>query len=430
LPSAAIVVRLDAMAHGGFAVGRYQGKAVFVPYTIPGETARVEIVEDKPRFAKARLLEVITPSPDRIAPRCPYFGDCGGCQWQHISYAAQLRYKQQVVLDQLQRLGKFREPRVLPVIGMDDPWGYRNNARLVPGRDRKLGFQRADSNAVVGVERCATLHPLLQDLLSQIEVDFEELTALSLRCGVNTGERMVILESRFDEAPAIEIDLPVSCALTLSDGEAVTLAGAAHLHERVGERTFRISPTSFFQVNTWGAERLLEVVARALQPRRGDLLLDGYCGVGLFALNLATRVGRVGGIESATSSIEDARANAAGLDNVEFVEGRVEDALAEGAPAFSLAVVDPPRTGMDPAAVDALLSSPVRRLAVVSCDPATLARDLSGLVHGGFRLVEVQPVDMFPQTYHVECVAMLERTQAAGGAGTGSRQRRGASRGS
>jgi len=401
-------LRIESLAHLGAGIARDGGKVVFVPYTAPGDVVRARVMEEKSRFARAVLEEVLEPSPHRVEPLCPYFGDCGGCQWQHVAYPTQLQYKARIVAEQLEHVGKLPGVAVREIAGMSDPWGYRNSARLTVGSDGTLGFQRSESHDVVGVEDCLILHPSLRDLLRLLDVEFPELMALTLRLGTRTGERMVVLETAGDEPPEIEVDIPVSCALALEDGRVATLIGDTAIHEDVAGRRYRISPTSFFQVNTWGAERLVETVAEALQPQGWERLLDLYCGVGLFGLALAGRVGEVVGVESAPSAVADAVANAEGLDNVAIVEGPAEEALPALPGAFDLAVVDPPRGGIHPLALRALVEKRPRRIAYVSCEPSTLARDCAALVGAGYRLRWVQPVDMFPQTYHIEAVALLE----------------------
>lgn len=401
-------LHIESLAHLGAGIARDGGKVVFVPYTAPGDLVRARLVEDKPRFARAVLEEVLEPSPYRVDPLCPYFGDCGGCQWQHVDYATQTQYKSRIVAEQLAHVGRLPGVDVRPTIGMGDPWGYRNSARLTVGPNGALGFQRAESHEVVAVEDCLILHPLLRDLLRTLDVEFPELRALTLRAGTRTGERMIVLETARDEPPEMEVDIPVSCVLALEDGRVATLIGETAIHEEVAGRRYRISPTSFFQVNTWGAERLVEIVAEALDPRGWERLLDLYCGVGLFGLALAGRVGEVVGVESAPSAVADALVNAEGVDNVTLVEGFAEEAMAALEGGFDLAIVDPPRGGVHPAALRALVEKRPRRIAYVSCEPTTLARDCAALAGAGYRLRWVQPVDMFPQTYHIESVALME----------------------
>ena len=402
-------LRIEGLAHLGAGISRDGGKVTFVPLTVPGDLVQARIVEEKSRFARARLDAVLEPSPDRVEPPCPYFGACGGCQWQHIAYPMQLRCKTQLVREQLEHVGGLAGVDVRPIIGMEEPWGYRNSARFTPSPDGQLGFQRFESHEVVAIDNCLILHPTLQELYASLEMDSAELSALSVRAGIRTGERMLVFEMDSEEPPELEVDIPISCALALEDGRSMTLIGLSALHEEVAGRRYQISPTSFFQVNTLGADRLVEIVAEALRPQGSERLLDLYCGVGLFGLALAGRVEEVLGVESAPWAIADAVANAEALDNVSFAEGLAEDALPEIEGVFDLAVVDPPRGGIHPAALQTLIERKPGRIAYVSCEPTTLARDCAALTNAGYTLRWAQPVDMFPQTYHIETVAFLSR---------------------
>ena len=411
-PGKTVRVALTAMAHGGHGLGRHEGKVIFVAGGIPGEEVVAQIIEDRGLYARDRLLEVITPSPHRIEePRCPHFGTCGGCQWQQIAYEAQLAFKEEVVRDQLAHLGRQPKAVVKPTLGLADPWCTRNHVQLHVGPESRLGFMDLTGRRVVPLEVCPTMHPLLGEMFDALELAPPSLPEVgvkrvSLRAGVNTGERMVILETAGDEAPELEVEMPLSCVLLLQDGTPVSLAGSTYFHEVVGGRRFRISAGSFFQVNTAQAERLIETVLGYLDPREGDALLDAYCGVGTFGLLLAPRVGEVIGVEESPQALDDADQNAGTLDNVTLVEGRVEEVLPR-LERVDLAILDPPRQGMAAPAVDALVGLGPRKIVYVSCDPATLARDVRRLAGAGYRLVEVQPLDMFPQTYHIESVALL-----------------------
>ncbi len=332
-----LTVTLSDMAHGGEAVGRFEGKAIFVPYAIPGETVRVQVVSDKGRFARARLLEVVTPSPHRVSPPCPYFGVCGGCHWQHVDYRAQLDYKRSIVLNQLQRIAGVKDAVVRPTLGMADPWHYRNHVQFSASDDGELGFMAAGSHRVVPVERCLLMHGLIDELYESLDIELPGLRRLSLRAGVNTGERMIVLEMEEDQPPEVEVDLPVSFVLLLADGTPVTLLGSPCIHERLGDRTYRLSAPSFFQVNTQQAETLVSLVRAYSNASADDTILDGYCGVGTFALELARTAGQVIGIESSASALADAAVNAAGADNVRFIQGPVSglerSASGAGSPA-------------------------------------------------------------------------------------------------
>ena len=404
-------LHLTNMAHGGDALGRHEGKVIFVPYAIPGEEALVEVVKDKGRYARAQLVEVLSPSPHRTNPPCPHFGPgkCGGCQWQHIAYQAQLEFKAAVVGDQLARLGRLPDVPVKRPIPSASPWHYRNHVQFSVGDDGRLGFVATNGRRVETMEVCYLLHPLLEELFAALDLELPGLVRLSLRAGVNTGEQMMIFETQDDLPPALESDLPVSCVLLLSDGTPVNLIGNNYITEVVAGRSFHISAASFFQVNTAAAEELIRVVGEYLAPTGDETLLDAYCGVGTFALSLADKVGQVIGIEEDAGAVADARLNVAGLANVEFIKGSVEALLPQLDRRIDLAVLDPPRQGCKPQALAALIELAPRRIVYVSCDPATLARDARRLADGDYQLVEVQPVDMFPQTYHIESVALFER---------------------
>ncbi len=409
--SQSIDLHLTAMAHGGAALGRHEGQVIFVPYAIPGETVRVEIVESRARWARARLLEILEASPHRVDPPCPYFGPerCGGCHYQHIAYEAQAEFKHQVVVDQLARIGGMHEANVQEIIGAADPWGYRNHAQFSLTPEGRLGFLTADTHHVVAVDECLILDPLLDDLWTAFDMEWPQLRRLSLRCGSATGDLMAVFELDHYEDFDIEVDFPVSCVLLLADGEAVVLMGHSHLVDHVAGRDYRVSAGSFFQVNTSGAEALVELVRDYLTPAGDDTLVDLYCGVGLFGLALADRVGHVVGVEADPSAAADFRHNAQGLEHVKLVEGKVQAALAHLEGPVNLLVLDPPRSGAGQQVVSEVARLGAKRIAYVSCDPATLARDARHFVEFGYQLREVQPVDLFPQTCHVESVAVFAR---------------------
>jgi 23S rRNA (uracil1939-C5)-methyltransferase len=410
-----VSIDLTSMAHGGEAVGRHEGKAVFVPFGIPGESVRVEITQDKGRFARARLLEVLSGSAERVVPPCSYFGACGGCHFQHVSYAAQLEYKRSIVQTQMERIAGLSEAVVLPTLGMSDPWHYRNHVQFHVSDTGRLGFMAAGSHDVVPIERCPLMHPLLDDLFEALDAELPGLLRLALRAGIRTGDQMVIFEMESSVPPQVTVDLPVSCVLQTLDGSVVTLVGSPHIREQVGTRTYRVSAPSFFQVNTAQAELLADRVITYLDAGPNDVVVDAYSGVGMFSIGLAAhparRVGprQIIGIESSPDAIRDAQANASGLEQVSFVCGAVEEMLPALGIRPTLVVVDPPRTGLGRQTVTALLDLSPARIVYVSCDPATLGRDVRAFSAAGYRLREAQPIDMFPQTYHVETVAVLER---------------------
>jgi tRNA/tmRNA/rRNA uracil-C5-methylase (TrmA/RlmC/RlmD family) len=422
-------LKLDGIAHGGEALGWMQGRVIFVPFAIPGERVRVELVEEKPRWCRARLVEVLEPSPDRVNPPCPYFGPekCGGCQWQHIAYERQASLKQEILADQLRRLGHIADPPVADVIALAGPaspdaattgddilaFGYRNQAHFVVDHEGRLGLRGLLATDVIPVERCLLLHERLDDLYGALDVLWPSLTGVSLRTGVSTGQSLVILESSGDEQPELEIDMPAACAVRTRRG-IVPLIGEPWVEEQVAGHLFRVSAESFFHANTTGADALVEVVASYLEPRPTDCLLDAYCGVGLFGVGLAGLVGQLIGIDSSRSACEDFAHNAGARDGVALHEGALSDVLPilreQGQPV-DLVVMDPPATGAGVEVVGQLAALSPRRIVYVSGDPAMLARDSVHFESAGYDLVEAQPVDMFPQTCQVETVALWEPTK-------------------
>ncbi len=404
-------LELTGMAHGGAALGRHKKQVIFVPYSIPGERIRARIVEARQSYAYGELIEIIQPSPVRVEPPCPHFGPgrCGGCQFQHIAYERQLELKQQVVRDQLERIGKLKAPVVHPTIPSPSPWHYRSHATFTLTDEGHLGFYSDDNRRIVPIEVCHILHPALLDLLEQLDLEAEGIERARLQVGSEPTDQMIVLQTADDLAPAIEVDLPVSINLLLSDNEPVNLVGSPHVTYRVFERSFRVTAGGFFQVNLPVAGILVEQVLERLNLRGEEAVLDLYSGVGLFTAFIAERAGLVLSVESYPPAVSDAEANLADLENVELVEGPVEAVLEDLAGPFDAAVLDPPRTGLSDAVIRELGRLAIPLLVYVSCDPATLARDIRQLAGRGYHLVDVQPVDMFPQTYHVEAVAVLRR---------------------
>jgi 23S rRNA (uracil1939-C5)-methyltransferase len=422
-----VELRLDGIAHDGQAFGRDGGRVIFVPFALPGERVRVELLEEKPRWARARLLEVLEGSTDRVDPPCPYFGPekCSGCRWQHIAYERQVGLKQEIIADQLRRLGHITEPPVADIIALAGPaaaeqgaseadiltFRYRNQTRFIVGAEGRLGYRRHIAPDVIPIDRCLLLHERLDDLHGALDLLWPSLTGVTLRAGTATGQALVVFETASEEQPELEIDIPAACAVRTRRG-IQPLIGEPWLEERVGDRLYRVSAESFFQPNTSGAEALVEVVASYLEPRTDDCLIDAYCGVGLFALALAGSVGQVIGIESSPAACEDFAHNADALDNIILHEGAVEDVLpilrGQGQQA-DLVVIDPAASGVGPEVAGHLAGVAPRRIVYVSDDPAALARDSVHLTAVGYRLAEVQPIDMLPQTSQVESVALWER---------------------
>jgi 23S rRNA (uracil1939-C5)-methyltransferase len=386
---------LTDMAFQGGAIARHDGQVVFVAYGIPGEEAIVQIERRSKDYLMGRVVKVLSPSPHRVEAPCPYFGVCGGCQWQHIDYAHQTELKAHIVADQLRRIAKFQEPPVLPTIPAIETWNYRNHARFSVGRRYgELGFTTPLRHRFLPIDRCLIMHPWINDVLDRLQRKcVGGLHQVAVRYGVKTGQALI--------HPSLEgIDPSIS-------------SGQPWYEEELLGKRFRISGASFFQVNTLQAEVLAEVVRQKLAVQPDHVLLDAYAGVGTFAVLLAPHVKRVIAVEESSSAVADAVINQAGIDNISFYEGKVETILPELSERPDAAILDPPRVGCHPDALTAVLALAPARVVYVSCDPATLARDLRALCDGGYRLLGVQPVDMFPQTYHIEVVVTLERPAIA-----------------
>ena len=367
-PGATLKLTIDDIAFGGEGVGRVDDFVVFVPFVAPGEVVEAEVTEVKKRFARARLLQVLQPSPERVAPACRYFGQCGGCQYQHLDYPAQLRIKHKQICDLFQRIGGFDGALIEPVTPCPQPYGYRNRIMIRSQWDKfkqglNIGFIRADSRLVVDIEECKIAEPALNTQIQQVR----------LHPPPKGGLKVVL---------------------------------------RVAAEGWEVPRDSFFQNNFFLLPKLVQTVRERLRAGGTRFLIDAYCGVGFFSVELADLVERFAGVEVDTAAIKAARQNALarGKSNGEFLAGRAEallpGMLARFAPQAATLLLDPPRTGCPPEMLQLLVQAPPAQILYVSCHPATLARDLNVLrASGVFELSRIMPLDMFPQTQHVECVA-------------------------
>jgi tRNA/tmRNA/rRNA uracil-C5-methylase (TrmA/RlmC/RlmD family) len=369
-----LTLTIHDIAFGGEGVGRLDDFVVFVPFVIVGETVEVEITEVKKNFARAKLLRVVTPSPERVTPECKYFSQCGGCQYQHIDYPAQLRFKHKQIADLFERFGKISREVVAPVIPCPSPYGYRNRIMIRsqwngPAKKLEIGFIRADNNFVVDVEECKIAEPALNEQIKEV---------------------------RANPPP--------------KGGIKVVL--------RVQPENWDVPESSFFQNNFFLLPKLVETVHNFLKAGGAKHLVDLYCGVGFFGIETADVVESFVGVESDQLAIKAARKNAEirNIQNGEFIAAQVEEILPELLQKFSLertaVILDPPRKGCWPETLRLLRETRPAQVIYVSCHPATMARDLNILCADGvFELARVQPLDMFPQTQHVECVADLRAGQ-------------------
>ncbi len=410
--TATFEVTLTTHTYGGAAMGRLpDGRAVFVPFALPGERVRISLVEEKRGYARARLLEVIQPAPERISPRCRHFGVCGGCHYQHLPYETQLRVKEAILREQLQRIAGLPDPPVLPIVPSPNVWNYRNHIQFHLDAQGRLAYVTAEGEEgtrdLMPIEECHLPEPAINAVWPWLEFEFiPDLERIALRSGA--GEAlMLILESRTPQPPSIELETSAS-VVHLYREDALVLAGEGYLFQEVGGRLFRVSAASFFQVNTVVAGQLVEHLL-SLLPSKLDEVWDVYCGVGLLSAFLAERARSLKGIEVSPSACEDFVFNLDAFDHVSLYEGAAEEVLPylEGSP--QLVVLDPPRAGLAPQVIDALATRQPAQILYVSCDAATLARDVKRLMTKGYVLRQVTPFDMFPQTYHIESVAVFER---------------------
>ncbi len=389
------------------------GRAVFVPFGLVGERVRVKLTEEKKNFARGEILQILQFSDERIQPRCKHFGECGGCHYQHFPYEKQLEIKTEILRDQLTRIGKIENPPVQPIVACPNAWNYRNHIQFSLTDEGKLGFVGTGLASVqtIPITECHLPEPPINNFWRQLEFEPEtDVERVSLRAG-NDEELMLILESDSPEPPEIEIEAGISVAHVYEDN-SVVVAGNDHILIRVLDRDFKVSASSFFQVNTPMAEKMVEHLFTCLPISLSTTLLDLYCGVGLFSAFFAPKCGRVIGVESSASACEDFAVNLDEFDNVELYEGAAEEVLPSlvgQVGNLSYVIVDPPRAGIERHALDAIVQLKPQRIAYVSCDPSTLARDAARLIAGGYKLSDVTPFDMFPQTFHIESVSLFER---------------------
>ncbi|GAA3467116.1 class I SAM-dependent RNA methyltransferase [Nonomuraea roseola] len=410
-----VELEVGPVAHGGWCVARHEGRVVFVRHALPGERVVAEITEETTRFLRADAVEILEASPDRVTPPCPYAGPgmCGGCDWQHATLEAQRALKASVVAEQLSRLaGITRDVLVEEVPGAKDGLGWRTRVQFAATREGVLGFRKHRSHDIQPVDACLIAHPSVE------EVGVETHTWRN-SMGVEViassgGEHAVVIAPKPRSSVAVPpLEAPASILVNQGKGRTEPRHGSGMLHEQVGDRVFQVTGSGFWQVHPGAAETLLDAVLSYAAPEPGEWALDLYCGVGLFAAGLAEAVGPSGavfGVESEAAAVRDARANLRDLPWAQVERGRVEDALDRfEIERADLVVVDPPRSGLGREVVTRIASLEASRVVYVSCDPATLARDLAWFAELGYGLTDLRAFDAFPMTHHVECVALLAR---------------------
>jgi 23S rRNA (uracil1939-C5)-methyltransferase len=396
--------------------GEQQTRTLHVPSGLPGERVTIAVEAPMPppkrrkrhwkaRPPRVRITEIHHASPLRVEASCPVFGLCGGCQLQHMRYEAQLEWKRSIVQDLLQEVGGFVHPPLLETVPCDVPWHYRNHMRFSVNREGQPGLTARGTHRVLPLKSCPIAHTRINQALHVFSAVPNQRPQVLLRCGAATDQ--MLIQPHPDEIIAQQL------------AEAGLDLQTETMEERLGGELFRIRPSSFFQTNTAQAEKMARMVLENLRVserhshKRPCTIVDAYCGVGTFSLLLARRVDKVIAIEESASALKDAQWNLREVSNVEMLKGKVEELLPTLRGHIDGLVIDPPRAGCQQAVLDALVQHPMDRIVYVSCEPSTLARDLKILchLHPAYRLLSVQPLDMFPQTAHIECIVTLERIE-------------------
>lgn len=447
-PGDRIVITIKRLGINGEGVGYYRRKAVFIEGALPGEVIKAEVTRAEPKFISANIKEIEKRSSYRVDAPCPVFGICGGCQIQHLSYEGQLAAKEDIIREAFSRYAGLQDLRIKPMLGMEHPWGYRNKAQLQLGMAQEgmiAGLYAADSHKLIDITGCPIQHPKINEAVDrmrnvqqrlQIPVYKEKnnqglVRTIVVRWGFQSGQLQVTLVTSSDKLPRrdelvkeLRLAMPelTSIAMNINPkntslvfgAKTVILWGAEGIQESLGDLEFTLSPRAFFQLNPLQTVKLYESVRAAAGLTGRETVVDAYCGTGTIGLWLAPYAKEVRGIEAIPEAVEDAKANAArnGRGNTSFYAGYAEELLPRWVKSgFSpdVIIVDPPRTGLDPRFLEAVLRTKPKRFVYVSCNPSTLAKDCKALLDGGYAIDWVQPVDMFPQTSHVECVVLMTK---------------------
>ena len=441
-------VKIESLTHDGLGVARVDGFPVFVANALVGEEINMKVTLVKKTYAFGRAVDYFVTSGERVKPECGIYKQCGGCQVQHLSYEGQLKMKHDTVVNHLKRIGHIEDANVLPTIGMQNPSRYRNKTQVPFGyADGKVvaGFYQKRSHEIINMQSCLIQTDIsdqivetMRQLCQELEIDpYNEslnlgvLRHVIVRVGFKTEEIMVTLVTRTHEIPNSELLIqrlvskyPKIKSIAQNVNPKVTnvifgdetriLYGEPYIYDEMNGIRFAISPRSFYQVNPIQTETLYSKAVEYAQLSGNEIVFDAYCGIGTITLFLAQHAKQVSGVEIIPEAIEDAKMNAQlnGFENTQFAVGKSEEiipAWIENGIVPDVIVVDPPRKGCDRSLLDTMLEAAPDRIVYVSCDSSTLARDLRVLIDGGYKLEVVQPVDMFPQTAHIECVAKLVR---------------------
>lgn len=439
-------MELIDITHSGEGLGRIENMIVFVEGGLPGDVVEVEIKNVKKTYAQGNLLSIKESSPERVVPECQYFGECGGCQLLHMSYEGQLRVKTKMVEDALERIGGFKGLDVKPIFGMEDPGRYRNKAQYKIDKDG-MGFYAKQTHNLVHIDDCLnqpesaaavikTMNAMIKDLnlslydektgkgyirgvLQRTNLQGENMITIIIN-GKDLSQRAAIVDAILLGIPnvtSIYVNINREKSNVILGRKSLCVHGATRLVEKIGPLQFSISPNSFFQVNSKQAEKLYDAVKEMAALKGTEKVFDLYCGTGTIGLYLADQAAQVIGIESVNAAVLDARENA-GLNQIEnavFLNGRVEEEMTRIAKDENikpdLIILDPPRKGCEETLLNAIGDLKTKRVIYISCNPSTLARDLKIMTSLGYKVKEVQPVDLFPGTGHVETIVLIERVE-------------------
>ena len=446
-----LVVEIEDLGSEGEGIGKVDGYPLFIKDALVGDVVRVSVMKAKKNYGYARVVEIITPSPYRVTPVCEVARKCGGCQLQHCAYEQQLVYKQNKIMNCLKRIGGFEEIPMEPIMGMDKPYHYRNKAQFPVGKSKTgeivTGFYASRSHNIIDSSECAIQAKENKEILALVKAYMEEchiapydeethqglVRHILTRVGFVTREIMVCLIINGESIPKAEKlveklkDIKGMTSITINIntdktnrilGERVkTLWGQGYITDYIGDVKYQISPLSFYQVNPVQTKKLYETALEYADLQEGQIVWDLYCGIGTISLFLAKKAAKVYGVEIVPQAIEDARNNARinQIDNAEFFVGAAEEVLpkqyqkSHGTMAADVIVVDPPRKGCEESLLETIVSMQPKRVVYVSCDPATLARDLKYLCSRGYELKRVRGCDMFPMSFHVETVVLLSQ---------------------
>ncbi len=448
-PGQKIELNINGYGYEGEGVGRFRNFTIFVPEVLQGEQALIKITEVKKNFARGTVLRILRPASQRINPACRIAGLCGGCQLQHLNYQDQLNLKQQRVIDAVERIGGLKEVKVHHTLGMSEPWHYRNKVQYplgVKNVEVVMGFYRKGTHQIIAATGNCLLQPelinriasVIKEVVEKYHVSiYDEQTGTGLlrhvlmKYGVRTDEAMIVfitngeqflvgaklareLAGYFPEIKSVMQNVNESRSNVILGPETRLLWGVDAITDYIGNYKFKIAAESFFQVNPVQTEVLYRKAVEYAGLSGSEAVLDAYCGVGSLTFFIAERAKKVYGIEVVTAAVKNATENAEvnEVRNTQFIVGSIETVLPQlvkGGIEFDVGVVDPPRSGCEEVVLKSMSQNNIRRIVYVSCNPSTMARDLKILNNLGYKVVEIQPVDMFPHTYHVECVARVER---------------------